>query len=148
MTPSRTAASPSHGLAESVMRAQTALRATSTSVGLREAATRISEIAASSGCRALVPASASSRGAVSAAVLLSDDALTEADEADILAGRADKVLVIEVAAVSGLHVRRRVESLRRAGAEWIGLAVLHDFAPTTAPTTERFGAVDHLVAAG
>lgn len=142
---------PSHGLAEAVLHAQKLLRKAATPDGLRRASTAISDAAAATGCTTLVPASASARGAVSAAVLLSGGALSESDDGDVLAGRTDKVLVVEVAAITGLHVRRRVEALRGAGAAWIGLVVLHDARPQAgagASDEERFGPVDHVAVAG
>lgn len=141
------AATPSHGLAEAVLEAQRRLATAATPQGLRATAKAIADAAASTGCTALVPASASSRGAVAAAVLLGDGALTQAEDADVLSGVVCKVLVVEVAAVSGLHVRRRVEALRSAGAAWIGLVVLHDvrWPVDRTPADDRFGVVDHFV---
>lgn len=136
----------SHGLAEAVLNAQRLLRDAASPTGLREAAAAISVATEQTGCSALVPASSSARGAVAAAVLLSDGALTEASDGDVLAGRADKVLVVEVVAISGLNARQRVRSLREAGAAWIGLFVLCDLAPASDRSErERFGPVDHLV---
>lgn len=137
-----------HGLAEAVLRAQSALIAAATPDGLRAAAAAIEDAAATTGCTALVPASPSARGAVAAAVLLSEGRLTQADDGGVLQGAVWKVLVVEVAAVSGLRVRRCVASLRGAGAAWIGLVVLHDEAPDgpgTGEQTHRFGPVDHLL---
>lgn len=132
-------------LAESVLQAQVLLRESATPHGLRQAASAISDAAAQTGCAALVPASPSARGAVAAAVLLSDGSLTEATEGDVLSGVAGKVLVVEVAAVTGLHARTRVRALREAGAEWIGLVVLHDLAgDAERPGEDRFGPVDHF----
>lgn len=141
------AAARVHGLAGAVLHAQRLLRTAATPDGLRVAATSIADAAGQTGCSAVVAASPSARGAVAAAVLLSSGALTEADDADVLSGRADKVLVVEVAAVTGLHVRARVCSLRQAGAAWVGLVVLHDVGADGRPALERFGPVDHLAVA-
>lgn len=140
-------ARPSRGLAAAVLRAQAILKEVRTAEGLHRAAVEIADAAALTGCTALVPASASSQGAVAAAVMLSGGELTEAGDGDVLQGRADKVLVVEVAAITGLHVRRRVATLRESGAEWIGAIVLHDLSaePRTPGDALRFGPVDDLV---
>jgi hypothetical protein len=80
-------------------------------------------------------------------VLLSDGALTQATEADVLRGALDKVLLVEVATVSGMSAKARVASLRAAGASWVGLVVLHDFAVHASALSAdgRFGDLDALV---
>ena len=141
--------SRSDHLAEAVLLAQQQIAAAATANGLREAAAAISAAAGTAGCSHLIPASPAARGAIAAAVLLSDGALHEADDASVASGQSDKLLVVEIAAVSGLLARRRVAALRDAGAEWIGLFVLHDLSTTGHPTPEhdRFGDIDLLVSA-
>lgn len=137
-------------MAEALLDAQAFLASLSTSAALRGAAMCVTDAAAAADCGVLVPASASSHGVVAAAVLLADGDLRQAGEGAVLSGAVDKVMVVEAAAVSGLHVRRRVCGLRAAGAAWVGLVVLHDVVPAGPRAVgynevARFGVVDHLV---
>lgn len=133
------------GLADAVLRAQRLLRAAGTAEGLRASAAAVAAAARSVDCSVLMPASPSARGVVSAAVLLSDGALSEAADCDVLTGSVGKVLLVEVAAISGLIARSRANALREAGAGWVGLVVLHDLAVHGGQSEDRYGDLDELV---
>jgi orotate phosphoribosyltransferase len=134
---------PADSRAHAVLQGQKCLMTLRTATGLRGAAASIEEAAQASGCFDVAAASGAAQSAIAAAILLSDGAVRCVDEADVAAGRVDKVLVVEAVAISGLKVRRTVEALRGAGAAWVGVVVLHDMA--TGVGGDQFGSPDDVV---
>jgi len=131
------------GLADRVVEGQRYLAEMRTSVGLRSSASKLTARVDELGCRMLFPASSHADALVAVAVAL-DDGLRVVTLPEIVAQGIDKVVVVEVVAVSGLQVRRAVEAVRRAGAHWVGAAVLHDLSDGQENEPARFGPVDGL----
>lgn len=131
-------------VADSVLLAQRYLRTLHDSAGLLEAGQRVATAAHAMGCLTLVAASADARAVVAAATLV-DQSLESRRGTD----RLDKVVVVEAAAITGYHVRRAVQRARDAGAQWVGVVVLHaggDAALASSREVDRglFGEVDDV----
>ncbi len=111
-------------LAGRVLQGHALHRYFATTDGLRSAGDRIRLAAAELGCTNVMSASESSSGVVAASALLSDGGLVVTSETDIRNGVADRVLLVETVAITGIKVRRVIPRLREAGALWIGVLVL------------------------
>src|SRR5690349_18713536 len=102
-----------------VLDGQAQLRYLATADGLRDAAAKVSAAALHLGCSNVMSTSPHAAGAVAAAAML-DPSLRACDVGSVLAGRIDKVLLIETVAISGLRVRQAAAAVQEAGAAWIG----------------------------
>lgn len=134
---------PGPGLVDHVIEGQEYLRQIRTSSGLRAAADELAEQADRLGCRDLFPASAAADAVAAVAVAL-HQSLRVVTVGQIAREHVDKVVVVEAAAVSGLKVRRAVEAVRGAGAQWVSALVLREFGADL-DKDDRFGPVDQLV---
>lgn len=120
---------------------------------LRDASSLVRQAVLGTGARHVMPGSRHSESLVTATVLFSDGKIERASDRRIRDGDIDKVVVVEASAVTGYLVRRTVESIRSAGADWVGLVLLHDAGthrPPPKPNSSsheyasRFGQPDDL----
>lgn len=125
-----------------VLDGQAHMRYLATADGLRDAAARISAAASEVGCWSVMPASPHAAGAVAAATVL-DSALEACDIASVLAGRVDKVVLIETVAVSGLRVRQSASAVSEAGAAWVGAVILFPALAASGDVASALG-LEHL----
>lgn len=131
-------------IAGAVLRAQPALEDLRSLTGLTKAAEALAAACASSGSPTLVAASPEGAALVGAAAALGGGQVQSATVASAATGKA---MVVDAVAVSGLAVRRQVDALRAAGADWVGV-----FVWKVASAGERrqpaWGDVDQLLIAG
>jgi hypothetical protein len=113
--------------------------------GLLDAAEQLLAACAASGSPVLVPASSDGAALVGAAVAVGSGQVRSAS-AGGAGSVGGKAMVVEVAAVSGLAVRRQVEALRAAGGDWVGVFVWRLHAARGRPPT--WGDADEIVIAG
>jgi hypothetical protein len=131
-------------IAGAVLRAQPVLQDLRLLTGLREAAEALAAACASSGSPTLVAASPEGAALVGAAVALGGGQVQSASIAGAAIGKA---MVVDAVAVSGLAVRRSVDALRAAGADWVGVFVWK-VASAGDSRPPAWGDVDQLLIAG
>jgi len=108
-------------IAGAVLRAQSELDSLRTPAALIAAAEDLLAVAQDHGCPVLIPASPDGASLVGAAIVLGAGAVrSPASETDV---RGAKVMVVEAVVVSGLSVRRLIETVRASGADWVGAYV-------------------------
>jgi hypothetical protein len=113
---------PPHSLAAGVIRAEASVENLREVSSLRHAALALIEAANSIGCYQLVPTNAAAEPLAAAAALLSDGAITFGSKSS---ARAQKVLIVDAATVTGNITRACAADLRANGAAWVG-AVIYD----------------------
>lgn len=136
------------GLADRVIEGQRYIATTRTAAGLRASAGELAERVDQLGCRELFPASSEANAVAAVAVVL-NEGLRVVTLAEITAEHIEKVVVFELAAVSGMKVRRAAHEVRQAGAGWVGVALLKSLhGSEDSDFMVRFGCVDALSPAG